>query len=234
MKITELTKRNIMFTVPENANGGFVHLGLILGKRHNFIVDTGLGESNVKAILDYIGGDKKPIIAIITHAHWDHAFGTSALKDDIIISHVLCREKMDTQWDDKFLDSLIDFEHRTFIDEKIHKCLPNLVFEGRMCFPEDGITLYHTPGHSDDSINVYDGVGKVLYTADNFGVDEGEAGFWTDYNNDASEQMIMLYKQLDFEICVPSHSEPQTREIITLLEEALAEDLNDSNEDTDA
>jgi len=222
MKVTELTKRNILFTVPENAKGGFVHMGLILGKKYNFIIDTGMGESNIKAILEYIGEDKKPIIAIITHAHWDHIFGNSALKDEIIVSHALCREIMDKEWDIETKAFMI--KNRDFIDSEIHKCLPNLVFEGSMCFKEEGITLFHTPGHSDDSISVYDSLGKVLYTADNFGVESGEAYLWM--GDEAAKHMIELYKQLDFNICVPSHSEPQTKEVITFLE-ALADDMDE-------
>jgi len=227
MQITKLSERNILFTVPEDAEGGFVHMGLILGKKHNFIIDTGMGESNINAIRDYIGDDSKPIIAIITHAHWDHMFGNSALKDEIIVSHALCREIMDSEWDTKTKDNIET--KRDYIDAEIHKCLPNLVFEGSMCFPEDGIRLFHTPGHTDDSINVYDAVGKVLYAADNFGAEDGEACLWMD--DEPAERMIAQYKQLDFEICVPSHSEPQTREIIAMLEEDLADDSDDDDSD---
>ena len=220
MKITEITKRNVLFTVPENNEGGFVHMGLILGKRHNFIIDTGMGESNMHAIIKYIGDRKKPIVAIITHAHFDHMFGNSALKDEIIVSHMLCREIMDKEWETKSKDRMVTY--RDFIDPHIHKCLPNLVFEGTMHFPDDGITLFHTPGHSDDSINVYDSVGKVLYIADNFGVADGKAYPWAD--KEAIKKMIAQYKELDFEICVPSHCKPVGREVIGFLEESIKED----------
>jgi len=217
MKITKLTNRNILFSVPENADGGYVHMGLILGEKYNFIIDTGMGESNINAIRNYIGGDLKPIVAIVTHAHWDHMFGNSALKNEIIVSHALCREIMEKEWETKTKERMK--VNRDYIDAEIHKCLPNLVFEGNICFPEDGITLFHTPGHTDDSINVYDAVGKVLYVADNFGVADGIAYPWAD--KEATKQMIKQYKQFDFDICVPSHCEPQGREIIALLEKAL-------------
>jgi len=227
MKITELTKRNIIFTVPENNEGGYVHMGLILGEKHNFIIDTGMGESNIKAIRDYIGNDTKPIITIITHAHCDHFFGNSALRDGIIVSHVLCHKQMDEEWDTKTQDHIK--KRSEFIDSKIHKCLPNVTFEGNMHFPDDGISIFHTPGHTDGCICVYDAVGKVLYTGDSFGVSEGRAYLWTNYNHEASAQLIEIYKKCDFEICVPSHSEPQTKEVITLLEAAYAEEKEVTN-----
>ena len=45
--------------------------------------------------------------------------------------------------------------------------------------------------------------------------------------------MINAYKQYDFDICIPSHSQPQSREIISLLEAAYAEDLAESEESND-
>ena len=159
MKVTKLTNRSLMFTVPENADG-FVNMNLILGEKYNYIIDTGMGESNVYEMLKYID-DSKPIIAIITHAHFDHILGNSALKDALIVSHRLCRETIDREWDTRIKDNLIKLSD--YVDSEVYKCLPNLIFEGSMYFPEDGITLFHTPGHSDDGISIYDGVDKVLF-----------------------------------------------------------------------
>ena len=220
MKITELTKRSLMFTVPENADG-FVNMNLILGENYNYIIDTGMGESNVNEMLKYIN-DSKPIIAIITHAHFDHILGNSALKDSLIISHRLCWEIIDKGWDTKIKSDLV--KHSAYIDSKVYKHLPNLLFESRMHFPEDGITLFHTPGHSDDGISIYDAVDKALYVGDNFGVFDGVAYLWADDPLDA-KQYIEQYKQYDFDICVPSHSAPQSREVIGLLEKALEKEL---------
>ena len=219
MKITELTKRSIMFTVPEDDKGGFVNMNLIRGKNHNFIIDTGTGESNVKAILEYLGDDIKPIIAIITHAHWDHIFGNSALKNSLIVSHVLCRDIMDKRWD-MDVERLLE-GNSEFVDAELHKCLPNMLFEGSLHFPEEGISLFHTPGHSDDGISVYDAVDKALYVGDNFGVFDGVAYLWAE-DPQASKKYVEQYKQYDIEICIPSHSEPQSRDVIALLDAAVA------------
>ena len=218
MKITELTKRSIMFTVPEDGEGGIVNMNLILGKKHNFIIDTGTGESNVKAMLDYIGNDTKPIITIITHAHWDHIFGNSALKDEIIVSHTLARSIMDESWD-TVVERILK-ERGEFVDANLHKCLPNLLFENSLHFPEDGISLFHTPGHSDDGISVYDAVDKALYVGDNFGVFDGVAYLWAKDPQD-SRNFIEMYRKYDIEICIPSHSEPQTGVVMGLLDAAL-------------
>jgi len=218
MKVTKITDRHIMFTVPENADYN-MNLGLILGKKHNFIIDTGMGASNVNAILEYLAGDPKPIVVVNTHAHADHIMGNWVLEDSLIVSHTLCRDIMDKQWDRDIKE--IIHKNREYYDDEIHKCLPNLVFEGSLQFPEDGISIFHTPGHTEDCISVYDAVDKVLYIGDNFGVSDGVAHLWAKGLH-ASQCLIETYKQYDFDICIPSHSEPQTREVITLLEIAVA------------
>ena len=221
MDITKITDRNIIFTVPENADND-VNLGLILGKKHNFIIDTGMGASSVNAILDYLGDNLKPIVAINTHAHEDHILGNWVLEDSLIVSHVLCRELMNKNWDGKIKEDIQ--KNREYFDDEIRKCLPNLVFEGSLCFPEDGISVFHSPGHTEDCVSVYDSVDKILYIGDNFGVLEGVAQLWTK-DLDSARRLIEAYKQYDFNICIPSHSKPQTREIIMLLQTALAEAL---------
>ena len=97
-----------------------------------------------------------------------------------------------------------------------------------MYFPEDGISLFHTPGHTDDGISIYDAVDKALYVGDNFGVFDGEAYLWAE-ESQASKNFIETYKQYDFDICIPSHSEPQTREVIGLLEAAFAKEWGEKN-----
>ena len=45
MKPVKITDRNIMFTQPMNEHYD-LNIGLILGNKHNFIIDTGLGSGN--------------------------------------------------------------------------------------------------------------------------------------------------------------------------------------------
>ena len=219
MKITKITDRTILFTIPESPTS-YVNLCLIMGKHHNFLIDTGVGESSVKAVLEYLGDSKKPIVAIITHAHWDHIFGNSALDGSLIVSHTLCREIIDREWN-KEIQDVIQEASRAYIDAEVHKCLPNLVFDSTLHFPEDGITLFHTPAHTADGISIYDSVDKALHTGDNFGVFDGVAYYWGEDLSDF-ERMIEAYKQYDFDICISSHSEPQAKEVIALLEADLA------------
>jgi len=214
-----------MFSTPENEDYD-VNLGLIMGVKHNFIIDTGMGGGSVAAMLEYIGDDPKPIIVVNTHYHGDHIMGNWVLEKNMIISHVLCRELIDKNWDGEIQENICKV-FSEYITGEVRKCLPNVVFEGSLHFPEDGISIFHSPGHTEDGISVYDAVDKVLYTGDNFGVIEGRAVLWGE-DLPAYRSLIETYKQYDFDICVPSHnligySRPQTREIIALVEAALSE-----------
>ena len=74
MKPIKISNRNIMFTQPMEKTYD-LNLGLILGAKYNYIIDTGLGSGSVAPILEYIGSDTKPIIVVNTHYHWDHVWG---------------------------------------------------------------------------------------------------------------------------------------------------------------
>ena len=220
MDIRKITNRNTLFSTLEEA-GAYVHMGVIQGTKHNFIIDTGIGGDCVKAMLEFIGGDPKPIIVINTHHDWDHAAGNWVLEKNTIIAHKLCRQLMDDSWDIKIERGK---EIGRYFKGETHKCLPNLLFEGSMYFPEDGIKIFHSPGHTEDGISVYDEVDKVIYTGDSFGVAEGKAYYWGAKEDIAGfRKLIETYTQYDFKVCLSGHSEPQTWEVIGFLQAALKE-----------
>ena len=219
METTKITNRNIMFRTLENATSD-VYMGIIFGTRHNYVIDTGIGSGCADEMLEYIGGDSKPIIVVNTHHDWDHAAGNKVFEKNTIIAHKLCYELMNKHWDNMIQNAI---QRGNYFMGETHKCLPNLLFDSTLYFPEDGISIFHSPGHTVDGISVYDSIDKVLYTGDSFGVVDGEAHYWGDKADIAGfQQMIEIYKQYDFEICVSGHSKPQTKEVISLLEVALA------------
>jgi len=220
MKITKISNRNIMFSTLEDADA-YVHMNVILGNKHNFIIDTGIGGDCAKVMSEYIGNSLKPLIVINTHHDWDHAAGNWVFEGNTIIAHKLCYDIMDKKW-----NTMIEWakQNDRYFNGETHKYLPNLLFEGNMCFPEDGISIFHTPGHTEDGISVYDAIDKVLHVGDSFGVSDGKAYYWGKQDDIAGfRRMVETYKQYNFEICVSGHSEPQTKEVIGFLEVALKE-----------
>ncbi|MCL2368896.1 MAG: MBL fold metallo-hydrolase, partial [Oscillospiraceae bacterium] len=154
MKIERIGKRNIVFQY--SLPGWNLNLHLILGEKCNYVVDTGLGSESVAPIREYLKNDPKPIIVINTHHDWDHVWGNHCFDECIIISHSSCSELIAANWSEMLK------KNEAYIRGDVKVCLPNLVFDGFLYFPEDGIKIFHTPGHSIDSISVFDERDGVL------------------------------------------------------------------------
>jgi len=224
VKPIKITNRNIMFTQPMGQTYD-LNMGLILGTKHNFVIDTGLGSGSVAPVLEYIGDDKKPIVVVNTHCHWDHIWGNWVFANSLIISHKLCRQLEDKHWDEA-IETLSDR-----IDGEARKCLPNMTFEGSLHFPDDGISMFHTPGHSPDSISIYDAVDKVLYAGDEIGDTDEEIVPWIDTDIQTMQRTIDIFKTIDFDICISGHNKPQTKAVLARMEAALPEVWRKQNEE---
>ncbi|HYE81961.1 MAG TPA: MBL fold metallo-hydrolase [Clostridia bacterium] len=161
MEIKRIGGRGTLFT--------FYDLGLatnvyaIHGKQNIYIIDTYLGPDIMKQVNKYIEEvfGNKPVIVINSHSHWDHVWGNSQYSSTFIIAHEKCREYM-------LQDGLEKLEkYAKHQKGEVVLTYPNLTFTDRIFFEEDNILVYHTPGHTDDSISVLDMQDKVLFAGDN-------------------------------------------------------------------
>jgi len=165
MKPVKITSRTFELTVNETPDAT-VNMALILGKKHNFLIDTGVGANSALPLLEIIKDSAKPLIVINTHG------------DDRIV------------------------------DGEVRKVLPNVTFDSTIYFPEDGLTLFHTPFHTAGDINIYDSVDKILHIGDMFGFSEGKAYPWGK-GKEALRRVVEAYKVYDFDICMSGHCPPQ-------------------------
>lgn len=92
--------------------------------------------------------------------------------------------------------------------------LPNLVFDKEIYFREDNIRIFHTPGHTADSISVIDEEDKVLNAGDNIGDNMEE--FLPSIYCERSEyiESLLKYQALDFDACVSGHNVVVGKDII--------------------
>lgn len=209
MKIEKISNRNILFCfkLPEwNLN-----LHLILGNRQNYIIDTGLGSLSMAPIKDYLKNDNKPIVLINTHFHWDHIWGNHAFGDCTIISHRLCREITELNWDKMMA------HNQSYVQGTVTKRLPNLVFEDTLYFPEDKIKIIYTPGHTIDSVSVLDEQDKVLNAGDNIGDTMDEIIPVVECEKAVYLKTLLQYKDMDFNTCVSGHNTILSKEIIDVI-----------------
>ena len=235
MEILKISNRNIIFTAYENTTRT-VNTGLIRGKVHNFIIDTGTGGDFAKAMLDYLSDDPLPIIVINTHHHWDHVYGNWVLKGKQIIAHKLCAEFLNNDWTEKMNE--VKARGGIFYGE-VHKQLPNKLIDAPLHFPDDGVLIFPNPGHSADCISVFDEIDKILYLGDNFGIDEDGLAYWgyeftkEDENAPKEEvsarydtsffEMIEFLNQYNYESAVISHGGHIRRADFIALEEDFAD-----------
>ncbi|WP_018750870.1 MBL fold metallo-hydrolase [Paenibacillus sanguinis] len=212
MNIKQISNKHVLFC----SNQFFdLNIHLILGAKNTYLIDTGLGSDFVQPVVDYIKQVAKPLIIINTHYHWDHVFGNNRFKDCLIISHQLCRDIIDKEW-----DMMVNKHSKSSMGE-VKKCLPNLVFENELFFPEDKIRLIYTPGHTIDSISVLDEEEKVINVGDNIGdkMEEIIPVLFCDKKH--FRKTINLYKKLDMETWISGHNTVLKKDVIERIEKQL-------------
>lgn len=102
---------------------------------------------------------------INTHFHADHTTGTCLFENVQVVAHRACRALLDARG----RESLEQAKAHTENMRHLQLVLPNVVFEdGELILYIGGKTLqlWHTPGHSQDSIVCHVKEDRVLFAAD--------------------------------------------------------------------
>lgn len=154
--------------------------------RHDFLIDTFCGPDAMASLVKAreSRGSGKPLIVVNTHYHWDHVWGNSTFGSSVIAAHRLCAQHLKDSWEEQIL------ENGTYYMGERVMCLPGLLFDDELNFPEDGIILKYTPGHTDDCISVFDEREGMLFAGDNL---ELPLVHIEDLNLDAYERTLQLY-----------------------------------------
>lgn len=70
------------FVLASSSARALVNIGLVVGRERALLVDTGCGPRHAAEILAAVRAiTALPLVAVNTHAHWDHFFGNAALRD---------------------------------------------------------------------------------------------------------------------------------------------------------
>lgn len=160
-------------------------LAAVVGTERTLMLDTGNSAAHVAAFLNELTatGIRHPAYAAITHWHWDHIFGGSALRIPLIAHELTAKEialQASYDWSDAALDQRVaDGLEITFCSDMIKKelpdrsdlviALPDLVFKGELTLHLGGVTcqLAHIGGdHAPDSTVMYIPEDKVLFLGD--------------------------------------------------------------------
>ncbi|MBX3065362.1 MAG: MBL fold metallo-hydrolase [Anaerolineae bacterium] len=144
-----------------------VTAGLILSSDGAILIDTLLFPEETRAIRNFVEGRLGcPVRYVVnTHYHADHTYGTCLFPDATVVAHEKCFELLNTRGREGLEQA------RGIMSEfkPVQVVLPQLVFEGNPLTLHAGnktLQLWHTPGHSPDSVVCLVKEDRVLFAAD--------------------------------------------------------------------
>jgi len=136
--------------------------GVIVAQRRAFVIDTLTSPESMRPVTDLLVrvASNRSVIVINTHHHWDHVYGNAAFADRDIVAHRLCPRLMR--------------EQSRSSDESVPPVpgeglpLPSVTFGDRLTYTDDDTSLHliHMPGHTEDSLVVYDDQRRILFAGD--------------------------------------------------------------------
>ena len=94
------------FSISEYKHWEETHCYLLCGEKCAILIDTGLGVSNIRKIVDSL--TELPVMAVTTHVHWDHIGGHKYFDTITYIEQMDKKPEDYSQEDDKGL-SFVDY-----------------------------------------------------------------------------------------------------------------------------
>ncbi|WP_226658792.1 MBL fold metallo-hydrolase [Guptibacillus hwajinpoensis] len=200
-------------------------LGMVIGERKSLMIDAGNSEAHAHDFLEELlkRGVRRPDIVALTHWHWDHIFGLSALREMVSISSLKTKHAMakllSLSWSDEALDHRVkegtEIEFcataikKEFVDHRdITITLPDLTFEDKLEIDLGGVTciLQHVGGdHAADSVVVYIKEEKILFLGDCFYPDIFSRK--TNYTVTTTNRLLDDLERFDAKWVILSHGE---------------------------
>lgn len=205
-------------------------LGLVVGDEHCLVIDTGTDEvhgASFAAAVRFV--TSVPWSVLITHAHFDHFFGTAAFLPCSVISHARCREEIlaggelqRRAWTARFRsEGRVEQADRLAAAKLV---APNEVFTDGVALDLGGrsVSLIHPGlGHTDHDVIVHVPDAGVVFAGDLV-----EQGAPPSVGQDAhvDHWPIALDRLLALEptVVVPGHGDPVDAEFVRRQRDELA------------
>jgi glyoxylase-like metal-dependent hydrolase (beta-lactamase superfamily II) len=205
--------KNNIYIIEEKWFKEHANLYLFTGKKYNLLIDCGLGIFNIKEFLNKKGF--KNIKVLLTHSHFDHAFGIRHfLPEEIIISHKVYKNlKHKRMCGIKYLKRK-DFTEEVLSEVNFSNILrmyknstifakPQLLTKinvAPFCF--EAVDMH---GHTNDSTAYYDKNKGILITGDALYIGE----IYFDFSNSNKKKFKKSLKnmaKLNFKFVLPGHN----------------------------
>lgn len=159
---------NDTFAISEYRHWEETHCYLLLGTESAILIDTGLGISNIRNIVDHL--TSLPVMVVTTHVHWDHIGGHKYFEN--IAVHEAEKDWLSVRFPiplqvvkHNLICQPCDFPEDFILDDyQIFKGIPQQILHDGDCLTLGNrmITVIHTPGHSpghccfmSQNVNIY-------------------------------------------------------------------------------
>jgi glyoxylase-like metal-dependent hydrolase (beta-lactamase superfamily II) len=148
---------------------------LICGSEKCLLLDTGMGIGNIKKVIEEI--TDKEIVVVNCHMHFDHVGNNYKFEDVYIYNDKDAVERLKKGYSNEELKEQADKGMMIrelpvgFCRENysIPGCNPKTMKDGHIFNLGDrNIKVLHAPGHTKESIVLYDEANQILFTGDTF------------------------------------------------------------------
>lgn len=207
MEIKHIGTRGIVVNYNDLVDTDFsctTNIYIINDLQTKVIIDTFLGPDIMAETFKALTLDPAQINKVInTHSDWDHIWGNSYFPNAQIIAHQGFAEHVDYPESAEFV------EIRKYAKGPIHIVEPSITFDSKLKLPRIGLEIFYTPGHSADSISVYDEKDHILIVGDNC---EAPIPSYVDaFLLEEHLKSLIKYLEFDFEYIIPGHGAVMTR-----------------------
>lgn len=167
-------RENLYGIYTENADGmGDPWIYLIVGPKKALLIDNGFGIGNLKALAKKLAGGKE-VLAAITHAHPDHAYGSCQF--DTIYCHEYNQFLLEQQQSPAIWDYLFDKNGKPkWLQFDRNDIIPYKDYQA--CYCKDGyrfdlgdgyeVELVYFPGHTSGHSGFLDKQNRIFFSGDN-------------------------------------------------------------------
>jgi cyclase len=203
MKVQKISKSVFVFSFPLIMPDyeGNVNVGLILGKKNNFIFDTSWKKEHMEEIIHFLStvSPDKEVVIFNSHADFDHFIGNSAFPKSQIVATKLCKKFMKKQSRQKIQKK---YGIKLAKEDKILH--PNLLASLGYFLHDERLDFFPSPIHSLDSACVYVKSKNILFAGDNI---ESPIPYLNHDNLELIKDEYEILLKLFPQIIVPGHGE---------------------------
>ncbi|GAB4573566.1 MAG: MBL fold metallo-hydrolase [Anaerolineae bacterium] len=181
-----------------------VTAGAVVTSEGAILIDTLAYPEETRQIKNFL--EKRlgcPVRTVInTHYHADHSFGTYLFDDALVVSHARCRELLDTRG----RKSVEEARRNSSDFSDVRVVLPSMVFRTGTLTVHLGnksVELWHSPGHSPDSVVCLIREDRILFAADTL----MPVPYFVDGSYDDFVNSLKNLQNRGFECVVQGHGE---------------------------